>query len=220
MALIELRGVVKNYGGVQALKNIDLTIEAGEWVSIMGPSGSGKTTLMNIIGCLDKPTSGTVVIDGVDVSRLGPKALTEIRREKIGLVFQQFHLIPYLTALENVMVAQYYHSLPDEAEALAALERVGLADRAHHLPSQLSGGEQQRVCIARALINYPALILADEPTGNLDEANEKIVLGLFQELHREGHTIVMVTHDPEVGRMAQRRVILEHGRLRASNFPN
>lgn len=136
-----------------------------------------------------------------------------LRRDKIGLVFQQFHLILYLTALENVMVAQYYHSLPDEREAMAALERVGLKDRARHLSSQLSGGEQQRVCIARDLINYPLLILADEPTGNLDETNERIVLELFQELHREGHTIIMVTHDPAVADLAERCLILEHGRV-------
>ena len=169
--------------------------------------------MQNIIGCMDKPTSGSVLIDGIEVTARSNKELTEVRREKIGLVFQQFHLIPHLTALENVMMAQYYHSLTDEEEALKALERVGLAHRANHLPSQLSGGEQQRVCIARALINYPTLILADEPTGNLDEDNEKLVIELFQELHREGHTIVMVTHDNEVGELAQRKVKLEHGRL-------
>ncbi|KKM09556.1 GTPase [Clostridiales bacterium PH28_bin88] len=214
MSLLELKGVSKVYGNVHALQAVDLVVEAGEWVSIMGPSGSGKTTLMNIIGCMDKPTSGSVWIDGVDTARLSPRELTEVRRDKVGLVFQQFHLIPHLTAQENVMVAQYYHSMPDEREALEALKRVGLAERARHLPSQLSGGEQQRVCIARALINYPAIILADEPTGNLDEANERMVMDLFRELHREGHTIIMVTHDPEVGEMAERRVTLEHGRIR------
>jgi putative ABC transport system ATP-binding protein len=211
--ILDLNNVTKQYGEVYALKDFSLTVAPGEWVSIMGPSGSGKSTLLNIIGCMDKPTGGTVHIDGIDVTTRSNKELTEVRREKIGLVFQQFHLIPHLTALENVMVAQYYHSLPDEQEALEALKRVGLAHRATHLPSQLSGGEQQRVCIARALINYPALILADEPTGNLDEDNEKLVVELFRELHREGHTIVMVTHDPEVGELAQRRVRLEHGRL-------
>ncbi|MHB1126713.1 MAG: ABC transporter ATP-binding protein [Bacillota bacterium] len=213
MNQLEIKGVSKIYGSVHALNNISLDVGSGEWVSIMGPSGSGKTTLMNIIGCMDKPTIGAVVLDGTDISTLSSKQLTEIRRDKIGLVFQQFHLINHLTALENVMVAQYYHSLPDEPEALRALDRVGLAQRAHHLPRQLSGGEQQRVCIARALINYPSLILADEPTGNLDADNEKIVMGLFQELHGEGHTIVMVTHDAEVGGLAQRRIILEHGRI-------
>ncbi|MCO5384572.1 MAG: ABC transporter ATP-binding protein [Desulfosporosinus sp.] len=213
MNILELKNVTKSYGNVHALKDFNLSVAPGEWVSIMGPSGSGKSTMLNIIGCMDKPTSGSVLIDGIEVTARSNKELTEVRREKIGLVFQQFHLIPHLTALENIMVAQYYHSLTDEQEALKALERVGLAQRAKHLPSQLSGGEQQRVCIARALINYPALILADEPTGNLDEDNEKLVIELFQELHREGHTIVMVTHDNEVGELAQRRVRLEHGRL-------
>ncbi|MDA8212697.1 MAG: ABC transporter ATP-binding protein [Clostridia bacterium] len=214
MSLLDIRGVWKSYGSVHALQDINLQVDAGEWVSIMGPSGSGKSTMLNIIGCMDTPTRGSVRIDGTDTANLNSKELTEIRREKIGLVFQQFHLIPHLTALENVMVAQYYHSLPDEGEALSALKRVGLGDRAHHLPSQLSGGEQQRVCIARALINFPAIILADEPTGNLDEANEKLVMELFRELHREGHTIVMVTHDPEVGELAQRQIRLEHGKVR------
>jgi putative ABC transport system ATP-binding protein len=154
-----------------------------------------------------------VLLDGSDIARESAKNLTVIRRDKIGLIFQQFHLINYLTALENVMAAQYYHSMPDEAEALIALERVGLKERAKHLPSQLSGGEQQRVCIARALINYPALILADEPTGNLDEANEGIVLDIFNQLHRDGSTIVVVTHDAEVAEQAQKIVVLEHGRI-------
>lgn len=214
MSLLELRDVSMIYGSVKALQNIDLTVEQGEWLALMGPSGSGKTTLMNIIGCMDKVSKGSVVLDGIDFTGLDAKnSLTMLRREKIGLVFQQFHLIPYLTALENIMVAQYYHSMPDEQEALSALERVGLKERARHLPSQLSGGEQQRVCIARALINYPMLILADEPTGNLDEANAEIVMGLFRQLHREGHTIIMVTHDPEVAAQAQRCIVLEHGRI-------
>jgi putative ABC transport system ATP-binding protein len=169
--------------------------------------------MMNIIGCMDKPSNGSVILDGMNISKESAKSLTNIRRDKIGLIFQQFHLINYLTALENVMVAQYYHSMPDEKEALQALERVGLGARARHLPSQLSGGEQQRVCIARALINYPMLILADEPTGNLDETNENIVLDIFRQLHREGSTIIVVTHDPEVAEEAQRVVVLEHGRI-------
>jgi putative ABC transport system ATP-binding protein len=169
--------------------------------------------MMNIVGCMDKPTSGTVILDGINISKESARNLTNIRRDKIGLVFQQFHLINYLTAVENVMVAQYYHSMPDENEALQALERVGLADRAKHLPSQLSGGEQQRVCIARALINYPMLILADEPTGNLDETNEGIVLDIFRQLHRQGSTIVVVTHDPEVAEESERTIVLEHGRI-------
>ena len=147
--------------------------------------------------------------------RSSGRKITEFHRDKIGLVFQQFHLINYLNAVENVMVAQYYHSMPDEKEALEALERVGLRDRAKHLPSQLSGGEQQRVCIARALINHPEIILADEPTGNLDEANENIVLDLFKQLHEEGATLIVVTHDPEVGEGAQRTITLEHGRIKS-----
>ncbi len=213
MSLLEMKNVYKTYGDLNALDGVSISIEAGEWVAIMGPSGSGKSTAMNIIGCLDKPTSGEVLLDGQDVARRSRRELTEIRRDKIGLIFQQFHLISYLTAVENVMVAQYYHSLPDEAEALEALERVGLADRAKHLPSQLSGGEQQRVCVARALINHPEIILADEPTGNLDEKNERIVLDLFRQLHAEGTTLVVVTHDAEVGATAQRVITLEYGRV-------
>jgi putative ABC transport system ATP-binding protein len=213
MDLLELKDISKIYGSLKALSGVNLSIRQGEWAAIMGPSGSGKTTLMNIIGCMDRPTTGSVVLDGAVISRENSRNLTSIRRDKIGLIFQQFHLIHYLTALENVMVAQYYHSMPDEKEALEALGRVGLANRARHLPSQLSGGEQQRVCIARALINYPMLILADEPTGNLDETNEGIVLDIFRQLHREGSTLIVVTHDPEVAEEAQRTVILEHGRI-------
>ena len=205
MSLLELKNVSKIYGDLKALDNVSLHVDQGEWVAIMGPSGSGKSTMMNIIGCMDKPTKGEVLLDGVDISRESSKAL--------GLIFQQFHMVNYLTAVENVMVSQYYHSMPDEKEALEALERVGLRERARHLPSQLSGGEQQRVCVARALINHPELILADEPTGNLDEANENIVLDLFAQLHREGTTLIVVTHDPEVAEAAQRTVVLEHGKV-------
>jgi putative ABC transport system ATP-binding protein len=213
MDLLELKDISKVYGQLKALRDINLTVKQGEWLAIMGPSGSGKTTMMNIIGCMDKPSAGQVVLDGVNIARESARNLTTIRRDKIGLIFQQFHLVNYLTALENVMVAQYYHSMPDEKEALEALERVGLASRARHLPSQLSGGEQQRVCIARALINYPMLILADEPTGNLDEANEQLVIDIFKKLHAEGSTIIVVTHDPEVAEDAERTVVLEHGRI-------
>ena len=212
-ALLELKHVSKIYGDLHALSDVSLTVDEGEWIAIMGPSGSGKSTMMNIIGCLDKPSEGQVILDGMDITKATGKQLTELHRDKIGLVFQQFHLINYLNAVENVMVAQYYHSMPDEQEALEALERVGLKDRARHLPSQLSGGEQQRVCIARALINSPKLILADEPTGNLDEANENIVLDIFKQLHREGTSLVVVTHDPEVGEVAQRMVRLDYGKI-------
>ena len=211
--LLEVKNVSKIYGDLHALKEVNFQVRKGEWVAIMGSSGSGKSTIMNIIGCMDKPTMGEVILDGQDITKESQTSLTKIRREKIGLIFQQFHLIPYLTALENVMVAQYYHSIPDEQEALQALERVGLKDRAKHLPSQLSGGEQQRVCIARALINSPEIILADEPTGNLDEVNEKIVIDILTQLHEEGSTIIVVTHDLEVGDVAERKIILEYGKI-------
>jgi putative ABC transport system ATP-binding protein len=211
--ILSLQNITKEYGALKALDGVSFSVSQGEWLAIMGPSGSGKTTLMNIIGCMDKPSAGEVLLDGADISKESGKNLTAMRRDKIGLIFQQFHLVNYLSALENVMVAQYYHSMVDEREAMAALERVGLGARAKHLPSQLSGGEQQRVCIARALINYPRLILADEPTGNLDEANEKMVIDIFKELHREGSTIIVVTHDPEVAEDAGRTVALEHGRI-------
>ena len=211
--LLEVKNVSKIYGDLHALKEVSFQVRKGEWVAIMGSSGSGKSTMMNIIGCMDKPSIGEVILDGQDITKESQNSLTKIRREKIGLIFQQFHLIPYLTALENVMVAQYYHSIPDEQEALQALERVGLKDRAKHLPSQLSGGEQQRVCIARALINSPEIILADEPTGNLDEVNEKIVIEILKQLHKEGSTIIVVTHDLEVGDVAERKIILEYGKI-------
>lgn len=211
--LLEVKNVSKIYGELHALKDVNLTVKKGEWVAIMGSSGSGKSTMMNIIGCMDKPSVGEVILDGQNITKETQKSLTEIRREKIGLIFQQFHLIPYLTALENVMVAQYYHSIPDEQEALDALEIVGLKERAHHLPSQLSGGEQQRVCIARALINSPEIILADEPTGNLDETNENIVISILKKLHAEGTTIIVVTHDAEVGSAAERKIILDYGKI-------
>ena len=213
MSLLELKNVSKIYGDLHALDNVNLSVEKGEWLSITGPSGSGKSTMMNIIGCMDTPTSGEVLLDGEDLVKKSAKELTVVRRDKIGLIFQQFHLIPYLTAVENVMVSQYYHSMPDEKEALEALARVGLADRAKHLPSQLSGGEQQRVCVARALINYPEIILADEPTGNLDTANEEIVVDILAQLHKDGTTLVVVTHNPEVAEVAQRSIVLRDGKL-------
>ena len=212
-ALVQVEEISKTYGGLRALDGVTFDVRAGEWIAIMGPSGSGKTTLINILGGLDRPTSGRAVVDGVNVGTLGERELTRYRAEKIGFVFQGFYLVPYLSAVENVMLAQYFHSTADEAEAAEALMRVGLGDRLEHLPSQLSGGEQQRVALARALINHPKLILADEPTGNLDEANEQIVLDLLRELHRSGHTILLVTHSPEIGRMADRRIELAHGRL-------
>jgi putative ABC transport system ATP-binding protein len=211
--VVQIDDLRKEFGEVRALDGVSFTVDAGEWIAIMGPSGSGKTTLINILGGLDTPTSGRAVVDGADVARLDEAGLTRFRAEKIGFIFQQFHLVPYLTAVENVMLAQYFHSTTDEKEAREALVRVGLSDRMEHLPSQLSGGEQQRVAVARALINQPKLILADEPTGNLDEANEEIVLNLLRELHSEGHTIIMVTHAPAIAQLADRRIDLAHGRL-------
>jgi putative ABC transport system ATP-binding protein len=211
--LVQVEGLTKVYGKVRALDGVTFDVEAGEWIAMMGPSGSGKTTLINILGGLDTPTSGRAVVDGMDVARFDEAGLTRYRAEKVGFVFQQFHLVPYLTAIENVMLAQYFHSTTDENEAKKALERVGLGDRLTHVPAQLSGGEQQRVAVARSLINHPKLLLADEPTGNLDETNEQIVIDLLRELHVEGHTILMVTHDPSIGRLADRRIDLAHGRL-------
>lgn len=213
---IELKNVTRVYKSnveVKALDNVSLTVAPGEWLAIMGPSGSGKSTLVNLLGCLDKPSSGEIWIKGSNVSQMTPAELNRFRAERIGFIFQQFHLIPYLTAVENVMLAQYFHSMTDKEEALAALQRVGLKDRANHLPSQLSGGEQQRVCIARALINDPQIVLADEPTGNLDAENEELVLRQLRELHAQGRTIIMVTHDPVVARLADRLLELHHGKI-------
>jgi putative ABC transport system ATP-binding protein len=210
---VVIEDLIKQYGTLRALGGVSFGVNPGEWVALMGPSGSGKTTLINILGGLDTLTSGHVVVDGVDLSKLRENELVRYRAEKVGFVFQQFHLVPYLTALENVMLAQYFHSVTDEKQAEEALKRVGLGDRLTHLPAQLSGGEQQRVAIARALINQPKIILADEPTGNLDEANETVVLEIFRELHNAGHTILMVTHDPDIARQADRRIELAHGHL-------
>jgi putative ABC transport system ATP-binding protein len=211
--LVQVENLRKAFGNVRALDGVSFRVDAGEWIAIMGPSGSGKTTLINILGGLETPTAGQAIVDGTDVARLDEAGLTRFRAEKIGFIFQQFHLVPYLTAVENVMLAQYFHSTTDEKEAQQSLERVGLGDRIEHLPSQLSGGEQQRVAVARALINQPKLILADEPTGNLDEANEEIVLSLMRELHADGHTILMVTHATSIGRLADRRIEFAHGHL-------
>src|SRR5215467_10171138 len=221
--MIRLKNVTKSYpakaeengGVIRPLDNISLEVAPGEWLAMMGPSGSGKSTMVNLIGCLDRPSTGEIWLDGENVAGMSSADLNRVRAEKIGFVFQQFHLIPFLTALENVMLAQYFHSMTDQQEALEALARVGLKERADHLPSQLSGGEQQRVCIARALINDPKIVLADEPTGNLDAQNEEIVLRLLRELHQQGRTIVMVTHDPIVARLGDRRIELHHGKIAA-----
>lgn len=210
--VIETRHLFKRFGQVTALDDINIAVKRGEFVAIMGASGSGKTTLMNILTCLDTATEGQVILDGTDAAVLDEEGRRAFRADKIGLVFQQFHLIPFLTALENVMLAQHYHSVVDEAAARKVLADVGLTHRVEHLPSQLSGGEQQRVCIARALVNEPPVIFADEPTGNLDEENERLVLGLLTDLHKQGTTIVMVTHNPELGKFADRIIRLQHGK--------
>lgn len=197
----------------RALNGIDLLVRKGEWVSIMGPSGSGKTTLLNIIGGLDKPSSGIVRIGGTEITGLNSKELTRFRRENIGFIFQQFHLVPYLTALENVLLAQYFHSIVVEEEAIEALERVGLKHRLTHLPTQMSGGEQQRVAVARALANEPDILLADEATGNLDQKNGKMVLDLLQSLNDEGHTILMITHDLKIAKRGERIIKLIDGKI-------
>ncbi|MFU0551255.1 ABC transporter ATP-binding protein [Gardnerella pickettii] len=218
--LLTLDHVSKIYGSLRAVDDLSLTVPQGEWLSIVGSSGSGKTTLMNIIGCMDSPSKGSVALQGRKLEDLNAGQLADVRKNVIGLVFQKFYLVPHLTAVENVMVAQYYHSVVDESQAMEALERVGLKDRAHHLPSQLSGGEQQRVCVARALINCPKLLLADEPTGNLDEKNEQIVLDLFKQLHSQGTTIIVVTHDSLVAQCADREIMLNHGVLVGERWNN
>ncbi len=212
--LIKINNLNKEFGKVKALNNINLSVYEGEWLAIMGPSGSGKSTLLNILSLMDTPSSGEYILDNENLEQMDEEQKITLRREKIGLVFQQFHLIPYLNALENVMLSQYYHSSVDEEDAKMVLEKVGLSHRLTHLPSQLSGGEQQRVCIARALINNPELLLADEPTGNLDEANEQIVLQTLQKLKNEGKTIVLITHNPDLAKFADQTLILQHGVLK------
>lgn len=212
--LIKINNLNKEFGKVKALNNINLSVYEGEWLAIMGPSGSGKSTLLNILSLMDTPSSGEYILDNENLEQMDEEQKITLRREKIGLVFQQFHLIPYLNALENVMLSQHYHSSVDEEDAKMVLEKVGLSHRLTHLPSQLSGGEQQRVCIARALINNPELLLADEPTGNLDEANEQIVLQTLQKLKNEGKTIILITHNPDLAKFADRTLILQHGVLK------
>ena len=215
--IVRARGLSKLYQpDTWALRDVTLEVEKGSWVTIMGPSGSGKTTLLNMISCLDSPSGGYLLINGIDVTTLDQKALACFRRENLGLVFQQYHMVPYLTALENVMLAQYYHSIVDEREAAEALERVGLGHRLTHTPSQLSGGEQQRVCIARALVNDQQILLADEPTGNLDVKNGEIVLDLIKDLHDDDHTIILITHNPEIPKMGEVLVELLDGRVVSS----
>lgn len=216
--VIKLTNLAKVYNNkTTVLKNINLEIFKGQWANIMGASGSGKTTLLNILGCLDKPSGGSIKVNDTELTGLSQNELAKFRRENVGLVFQQYHLVPYLSALENVMLAQYFHSTTDVEEAMEALQKVGLEHRLNHIPGHLSGGEQQRVAIARALINQPKIILADEPTGNLDQHNSKLILSLFEKLHAEGHTIVMVTHDAEIGLMGDRLVHIVDGSIEQDN---
>lgn len=211
---IELKDVTKDYETAHALRGVDLTVQRGQWCSVMGPSGSGKSTLLNLIGGLDSPTRGTVKVDGTAIGGMSENELARFRRDNVGFVFQQPHLISYLDGVENVMLSQYFHSMTDRAEAEDALKRVGLGERLGHLPSELSGGEQQRVCIARALINSPRILLADEPTGNLDRENSVLILELLKALHSEEHfTIVLVTHDLFVSGWAERVLSMQDGRI-------
>lgn len=217
--LLNLQGIYKSYGGtieVPVLKNVSIQVAEGEYVAIMGPSGSGKTTLMNIIGCLDRCTEGTYELDGADISRISENELSEVRLKKIGFVFQTFELLPGETAIENVALPLVYAGVPKaerEKAAVEALTKVGLGERVHFKPNQLSGGQKQRVAIARALINHPRILLADEPTGALDQKSGKQVMELFEELNKEGVTIVMITHDAHVASMAKRVIHIIDGMI-------
>jgi putative ABC transport system ATP-binding protein len=223
-AIIQTIDLCKVYGSgdypIKALDGVSLTIQSGKFVAIMGPSGSGKSTMMNILGCLDRPTSGRYFLAGEDVSDLNKVQLAQIRNRRLGFVFQSYNLLPRTSALENVILPLIYSTngsgIPEEQQrdrAMAMLEMVGLADRASHQPQELSGGQAQRVAIARALINDPALILADEPTGNLDSKSGNEIMALLSELHRQGRTIVMVTHDPEIAAYAERVIHFLDGRI-------
>jgi len=228
-AVIETRGLRKVYSPgteaeVVALHDVDLAIRAGEFVSIMGPSGSGKSTLMNILGCLDTPTAGSYLCDGVDVAGLDAEERAMLRRDRIGFVFQGFNLLPRMDALENVAMPLGYANVPAaerRERARAALRAVGLAERGHHRPGELSGGQQQRVAIARALINRPPILFADEPTGALDSKTGEEILALFKQLQAEGHTVVLITHDPDVAHHCDRIFVMRDGALheeRAGGF--
>ncbi len=225
MSLINLWHISKTYGvgdlEVQALQNVSLTIDAGEYCAIVGASGSGKSTAMNLIGCLDRPTRGDYRLDGIPVSTLGTDALADIRNRKIGFVFQQFYLLPQLTAVENVMLPMVYANVPKSqrrSRAIEALQKLGLSDRLHNRPNQLSGGQQQRVAIARAIVNRPKLLLADEPTGALDSQTSRSILEIFESLNRDGMTLVIVTHDEAVAQQCDRVITFRDGQV-LGDFP-
>jgi len=219
--IIEIRNLRKDYHvgevTVHALRGVDLKITEGEFVAIMGASGSGKSTMLNIIGCLDKPTSGDYLLDGINVNTMGKDAIAKLRNNKLGFVFQAYNLLARTTALENVELPLFYNPIVKAKErkeaAITALETVGLADRMHHMSNQLSGGQQQRVAIARSLINNPVLILADEPTGNLDTRTSFEIMELFQDLNEKGRTIVYVTHEPDIAKFASRNIVFRDGKI-------
>jgi len=221
--MIELQDITKVYRmgdtEVRALDGVNLCIEAGEWSAIMGPSGSGKSTLMNILGCLDQPTGGSYRLDGVEVAQMNDQGLAAVRNRKIGFIFQTFNLLSRTTALDNVELPMVYAGKNGRRErAVAALERVGLGDRMHHRPNELSGGQQQRVAIARALVNDPAIILADEPTGNLDSKSGAEIIEILHQLHDQGLTIVMVTHDADIAHECERIVHIHDGQITADEW--
>ena len=218
--IITVNNVNKTYHNgsmeLQVLKNISFTVKEGEFLAIMGSSGSGKSTMMNILGCLDHEYNGEYILDGIDISKSSEDELSEIRNKKIGFIFQSFNLLPRLTALENVELPLVYSSVPKadrHQKALELLEMVGLKDRVHHKPNELSGGQRQRVAIARALVNNPSIILADEPTGNLDSKSEEEIIEILQKLNKMGKTIVIVTHEPNIGKIAQRKIVFKDGEI-------